>query len=100
MVLPRRLDPMNQHRVHLLTQLERAAAPHPVACDKILSAMFIPALKLARDRPRGGANFLRLLGRAYADPAPFIRQFLSERYAEMISRFKGAFGRALPQLPK
>src|SRR5438552_15398694 len=62
--------------------------------------MFIPALKLARDPERGGKNFLRLLGRAYADPAPFIRHFLSEQYAVMISRFKAAFGRALLQLPK
>ena len=49
---------------------------------------------------RGGANFLRLIGRAYADPAPFIRHFLSEQYAEMIARFKSAFARALPELPK
>ncbi|MEP7181691.1 MAG: TetR/AcrR family transcriptional regulator [Betaproteobacteria bacterium] len=99
-VLTRRLDPMNQQRVALLTELERRAAPAPVACEKILSAMFIPALNLARDPARGGENFLRLLGRAYADPAPFIRQFLSEQYAVMISRFKTAFGRALPELPK
>ena len=62
--------------------------------------MFIPALKLARDPERGGNDFLRLLGRAYADPAPFIRQFLAEQYALMIARFKAAFGRALPDLPK
>ena len=99
-VLTRRLDPMNQERVALLSALERDAAPAPVACEKILSAMFIPALNLARDPERGGENFLRLLGRAYADPAPFIRQFLSEQYAVMISRFKAAFGRALPELPK
>jgi AcrR family transcriptional regulator len=99
-VLTRRLDPMNQERVDLLTELERAAAPDPVPCERILSAMFIPALKLARDPERGGTNFLRLLGRAYADPAPFIRQFLSDQYAVMIARFKAAFGRALPDLPK
>ena len=63
-------------------------------------ALFVPALRLARDPARGGKNFLRLLGRAYADPAPFIRQFLSEQYAVMIARFKVAFGRALPHLPK
>jgi AcrR family transcriptional regulator len=99
-VLTRRLDPMNQERVDLLTRLEREFAPEPVACDRILAAMFIPALKLARDPRRGGADFLRLLGRAYADPAPFIRRFLSEQYATMIARFKAAFGRALPELPK
>ncbi len=99
-VLTRRLDPMNQRRVTLLAEHEAAAAPAAVACEKILSALFVPALELARDRERGGTNFLRLLGRAYADPAPFIRQFLSEQYAVMINRFKAAFGRALPELPK
>lgn len=99
-VLTRRLDPMNQQRLALLTQFERASAPEPVGCERILTALFLPALDLARDRSRGGDNFLRLLGRAYADPAPFIRQFLSDQYAEMIARFKAAFGRALPWLPK
>jgi len=99
-VLTRRLDPLNQERVDLLTRFELETAPETLACDRILSAMFIPALKLARDPERGGKNFLRLLGRAYADPAPFIRKFLAEQYAVMIARFKAAFGRALPDLPK
>ena len=99
-VLTRRLDPMNQERVDILTRLEIEAAPRPLPCDRILSAMFIPALRLARDPERGGKNFLRLLGRASADPAPFIRKFLAEQYAVMIARFKAAFGRALPDLPK
>jgi AcrR family transcriptional regulator len=100
LVLTRRLDPMNQERVALLTRFERDIAPRALSCEKILAAMFIPALKLARDPERGGKNFLRLLGRAYADPAPFIRHFLSEQYAVMIGRFKAAFGRALPHLPR
>src|SRR5438094_8613739 len=98
-VLTRRLDPMNQERVALLTRFEREAAPRPLSCEKILGAMFIPALRLARDPARGGKNFLRLLGRAYADPSPFIRRFLSGQYATMIVRFKAAFARALPELP-
>jgi AcrR family transcriptional regulator len=98
-VLRRRLDPMNQERVERLAAFERAAAPEPVRCDRILAAMFVPALRLARDPARGGSNFLRLLGRAYADPAPFVRHFLSVQYAEMIGRFKAAFGRSLPHLP-
>jgi AcrR family transcriptional regulator len=99
-VLTRRLDPMNQERVELLSRLEAKAAPAPLTCDRILLALFVPALRLARDPARGGKDFLRLLGRAYADPAPFIRQFLSEQYAAMIARFKAAFGRALPHLPR
>ena len=103
-VLTRRLDPMNQERMQLLGQFERSTGPGSDApaltCEKILSAMFIPALRLARDHERGGKNFLRLLGRAYADPAPFIRHFLSLQYADMIGRFRTAFAHALPHLSR
>jgi AcrR family transcriptional regulator len=99
-VLTRRLDPMNQERIVLLEKVEREALGRPLSCEKILFAMLVPALKLARDEKRGGKNFLRLLGRAYADPAPFIRHFLSAQYAEMIGRYKEAFMRALPHLSR
>jgi AcrR family transcriptional regulator len=100
-VLTRRLDPMNRDRLQLLSAHENAGNGECViTCEQIISAMFIPALKLARDPQQGGKNFLRLLGRAYADPAPFIREFLSKQYAEMIARFRAAFGRALPHLPR
>jgi|SRR5688572_1219588 len=99
-VLTRRLDPMNQERIELLARLERDAGGKPIACERILAAMLTPALRLARDERRGGKNFLRLLGRAYADPAPFMRHFLSAQYAEMIARYKEAFHRALPHLSR
>lgn len=99
-VLTRRLDPMNQERVELLDRFEQEAAPQPVHPERIIAALLIPALALARDKERGGNNFLKLLGRAYADPAPFIRQFLSDQYVRMVTRFKDAFARALPHLPR
>jgi AcrR family transcriptional regulator len=99
-VLTRRLDPMNQERIELLEKIERDAGGRALSCEKILFAMLIPALRLARDEKRGGKNFLRVLGRAYADPAPFIRQFLSAQYAEMIGRYKEAFLKALPHLSR
>src|SRR5213595_3553615 len=73
-VLTRRLDPMNQARVALLDRFEGEAGDAPVSCERILSALLTPALALSRDPERGGKNFLRVLGRAYADPAPFIRR--------------------------
>src|SRR6478752_4102597 len=99
-VLTRRLDPMNQERIDLLEKLEREAGGKPLSVEKILSSMLIPALRLARDERRGGKNFLRLLGRAYADPAPFIRHFLSQQYVEMIGRYKEAFLKSLPHLSR
>lgn len=99
-VLTRRLDPMNQERIELLDGLEREASGRAISVEKVLFAMLIPALRLARDEERGGKNFLRLLGRAYADPAPFIRHFLSAQYVEMIGRYKEAFLKALPHLSR
>jgi AcrR family transcriptional regulator len=99
-VLTRRLDPMNQERIDLLEKIEREAGGKALSCEKVLFAMLIPALRLARDEERGGKDFLRVLGRAYADPAPFIRHFLSAQYAEMIGRYKEAFLRALPHLSR
>jgi AcrR family transcriptional regulator len=99
-VLTRRLDPMNQERIELLQSLEREAGAKPPSCEKVLFAMLIPALRLARDQKRGGKDFLRVLGRAYADPSPFVRHFLHQQYAEMIERYKEAFLRALPHLSR
>jgi AcrR family transcriptional regulator len=99
-VLTRRLDPMNLERIDLLQRVEHEAAGRTLSCEKILFAMLIPALKLARDEKRGGKNFLRLLGRAYADPAPFIRHFLSAQYGDMIGLYKEAFLKALPHLSR
>lgn len=99
-VLTRRLDPMNLERIELLERLEQEAAGRALNVEKILFAMLMPALRLARDEERGGKHFLRVLGRAYADPAPFIRHFLSQQYADMIARYKEAFLLALPHLSR
>src|SRR4029079_12113009 len=37
-MLTRRLDPMNQERLDLLTKLERESGSAPLRCDRILSA--------------------------------------------------------------
>jgi AcrR family transcriptional regulator len=97
-MLARRLDPLHAERLALLDAYERAAAPGALSCERILAALFVPALALARDPKRGGTDFLRLLGRAYVDPSPGLRAFLSERYAPSIARFKDAFARALPDI--
>jgi len=97
-MLARRLDALHEARLALLEAELAAAGGKPLACERILAALFIPALTLARDARRGGADFLRLLGRAYVDPSPALRAFLSERYAPSIGRFKDAFAQALPHL--
>jgi AcrR family transcriptional regulator len=101
-MLAARLDPLSHERLALLARYERGAAGRPLACETLLEALFVPTLELARAAKHAGArtDFLRLLGRAYVDPSPVLRRFLSERYAPMVARFKEAFARTLPELPK
>src|SRR3954470_12977125 len=89
-MLAARLDPLNRERIALLAQYERDAGGRPLACETLLNALFSPTLRLARQAKQDGvrADFLRLLGRAYVDPSPVLRRFLSERYAPMVARFK------------
>src|SRR5215475_12266439 len=97
-MLARRLDALHEERLALLDAYERAGGGEGLSCERILAALFVPALGLAREPKRGGTDFLRLLGRAYVDPSPELRAFLSERYAPSIARFKDAFARALPEI--
>jgi hypothetical protein len=60
----------------------------------------MPALDMSRDALSGGALSLRLLGRAYSEPADSMRDFLPSHYREVAVRFKDAFTRALPQVPE
>src|SRR5215212_1216272 len=43
-VLTRRLDPMNQQRIELLAKLERESNGRPIAVERILAGMLVPAL--------------------------------------------------------
>jgi AcrR family transcriptional regulator len=98
-MLSRRLDPLNRDRLALLDRFEHQLGPR-LSCEHVLGAMFIPALRLARQPSCGGARFLKLLGRAYSDPSSFVREFLAEHYAMVNQRFFSAFQSALPDLPR
>src|SRR3970040_1135726 len=95
-VFRRRLDAMNAERIAELERLEQAAGGKPLAPDAIIRA----TLRMIEDTRGGGPNFTRLLGRAYTEPAKPIRQLIGQMYAPAMERFKAAFVRALPELPK
>src|SRR6187551_1336576 len=62
-VFRRRMDGMTTQR---LEQLETALDRHPGQLEPILAAFIEPALALAQDR-NGGASFVRVIARAYAE---------------------------------
>lgn len=96
-LLSNRLDRLNRHRERLLAACERAGGAQPLDVSTVLSVLFVPALQLARD---GGPTSMRLLGRVYSDPSPFIRGYLHEHYRSVFECFFAAFERALPQVPR
>ena len=99
-VFRRRLDAMNAERIAELEQLEREAAGRPLAADAIIRAFIGASLRMIEDARGGGRNFIRLLGRAYTEPAKPIRQLIGQMYAPAMERYKAAFSKALPELPK
>ena len=96
-VLSRRLSPMNQERLALLDQLESQAGRRPLELERLLEAFVGPPLRLSRD-PRKGQAFMRLAGRALAEPNPVIQTMFTEQFREIARRFIAAFARAVPEL--
>jgi AcrR family transcriptional regulator len=99
-VFTRRLGPLNRERIALLEELEEQARGRPLPPEQVLETFLVAGLRVARDARRGGLLFLRLLGRAFAEPTGQVRQFLPEQYKEVVARYKAALARALPQLPE
>lgn len=98
-VFERRLGPLNAARIAHLDQLEAAARGRPLTVEQIIEAIVTPALQVNRDPLAGGAVFLRLLGRAFSEPADTMREILPAQYRQVVVRFKQALVRALPEVP-
>jgi AcrR family transcriptional regulator len=95
----RRLTWLNQQRLQELDRLEAEAGGKPLKPSQILEVFFGVALKMAADTKGGGRTFMRLLGRTYTKPSEFVRGFLAEEYAAVLTRFKTALIKALPGVP-
>ncbi len=98
LLLQERLDPLNADRAKRLEALQAKGFDREHRVEQIIATLFLPALALARDTDQGGPDFLRFIGRAYADPSDFVRNLLAERYAKTNLKFKQAFAEALPHL--
>jgi len=99
-VFRRRVDPMNAARIAELEQLEADAGGRLLPPETIIRAFIGPSLRLIEDAKSGGRNFIRLLGRTYTEPAKPIRALIGQLYAPAMERYKNAFERALPHMPR
>ena len=99
-VFRRRLDPMNAARIEDLDRMEKGAGGRPLAPEAIIRAFVGSSLRMIEDAKGGGRNFIRLLGRTYTDPQKPIRALIGQLYAPAMERFKRAFERAMPDMPR
>ena len=97
-LLSQRLDRLNRERLQLLSTCEQLN-PEGLDATTVLGMLFVPAFRLSHGSTSGPA-FMRLLGRVYSDPSPFIHGYLQEHYRSISGRFFEAFSRALPALPR
>ncbi len=97
-VLRRRMKPLNEQRLALLFQFEQEADGAALSVEKILEALFRPALELVGRGAKGGRYFVRLLAHVLAGPGSYLQPLIQEEFAEKNRRFHAAIRRALPHL--
>jgi AcrR family transcriptional regulator len=97
-VLARQLDPLDENRLAMLDRFEQQLGDK-LTCEHVLAAMFLPAVRMFAD-PQLSGRYLQFLGRAYTDPSPVVRDFITSNYLQTLGRFFSAFQRTLPDLPR
>ena len=95
-VFRRRLDELNRERLAALAAVGARPAPQ---LEDVLEAFIRPALEQSMDSA-GGAAFVRVLARAYAEHDERLRKFLSDNYGHVLREFATAFAALLPHLDK
>jgi AcrR family transcriptional regulator len=94
-VFRRRMDEMSGKRLSAL----KAAVDGAAGLETILAAFVEPALAMAQDR-HGGASFMRVIARAYAEKNDALRKFLSDHYGHVLREFAKAIAAVVPELSK
>ncbi|HAV61566.1 MAG TPA: TetR family transcriptional regulator [Verrucomicrobiales bacterium] len=97
-VLQRRIEPLNAERLRLLDLAEADGVKAPDFLERVVEALVGPPLRLSRDPENGGEQFMRLIGRTFADADGNVRKVFFGMFAEIVRRFIPAFRAACPKL--
>lgn len=99
-VFRQQLDILYQYRVELLDQLMSDRADEACTLEDLLEAFMRPALMFRHHTDQTHSDFVKLLARAFSERSDYLRQFLSERYGEINSRFFQLIESQLQHLPE
>ena len=100
-MIARYLGPVNAERMRLLDEIEAGGDPRsPAYLEALVGAFVGPVVRFGGELPDRGRHFAQICGRAMTQPDPGLRESLIGELSEAILRFKAAFARALPDLPR
>jgi len=97
-VFNRRFGPLKQEQLNLLKQAEQQAGEGASTVEKVLEALLMPALRLAKAADTERQIAMKLIGRIVTEPNPRIQDLLCSQQAEVRTAFTDALRRSLPQL--
>ncbi|WP_144395436.1 TetR/AcrR family transcriptional regulator [Pleionea sediminis] len=93
----------NRFLQKFVTHLDKELTPIEQGLDapsveQVLHTLVKPLMSMDKDRHEGSSNFMKLLGRAYAESQGHMRRFMQEHYAHYLRRFTSQLHRAAPNL--
>jgi AcrR family transcriptional regulator len=97
-VFERRIRPVNEERLRLLSRLEATASDGGPALEDLVRAFVEPVMRMGAQA--GTAHFKRLLARIFTEPGDEMRRLLQTQFEEVATRFGTAFAGVLPELPR
>ena len=95
----RRMDKLSQERLADLQRVEAEAAGGPPDVHAIVAAVTLPTFRMLLDDRDGGANYVRFLARAAADPTIRFSDLATEQFNYVIMIARTMLRRALPHVP-
>jgi AcrR family transcriptional regulator len=91
-LISRKIGPVNQRRLAMLTDYEDRAAPEAAQLEELLTAFLAPAFVMGLK----GKAFLKVMGRLHSEG--LMPVLVEKHFHEVIRRFFAAFEKALPHL--
>jgi AcrR family transcriptional regulator len=98
-VLIRRIRPVNEERIKLLTEAEQLSGDQPVPIRSILETFIRPLMRRATEESEGGVSFLKLISRDLMDPQPFMLADRMKEFAPLVEFYTRVLAKTLPNLP-
>lgn len=97
-VFKRRISILNEERLRMLDALEAQAGGRPLKPSQVVEAFFSPLVRHAYD-DSGSKPFTPLIEHSRFDQNGFIGTLFTKEHIGVVTRFRRAFQKALPDVP-